>query len=214
MRSLVVAVVVISWLPSLARGGAVDVFIDSHCIDCHDESTAKGDFDITALSYPLAVADLGRWTRVFDRIEHGEMPPPEKSKVSSDERRQFLAAFGTELLAASKANLVQEGRGGLRRLTRVEFENNLRLLLELPHLISGTNYRRTVTLMDSPKYPLCWICRECRWKAILMRPRWRCERRWLQCQACRTGYTTFHGDPVVSQSRDLWGARGDVFRAR
>jgi len=135
MRTLVAAILSTSLLPSLACGGAVEVLIDSHCIDCHDEITAKGDFDITALPYPLdGSADLGRWTRVFDRIEQGEMPPPEKSKVSAEERRQFLGVFGAELLAASKAKLAKEGRGGLRRLTRVEFENNLRLLLKLPHL--------------------------------------------------------------------------------
>jgi hypothetical protein len=110
-------------------------FIDKHCIDCHDDSLSKGDFDITALAFDLRHADTrGRWTRVFDQIEKGEMPPPEKSKVSVEERKAFVSQLSAALMAATRADIAQNGRGPVRRLTRVEFENNLRVLLELPHL--------------------------------------------------------------------------------
>jgi hypothetical protein len=110
-------------------------FIDKHCIDCHDDSLAKGDFDITALTFDLNHTDTrGRWTRVFDLIENGDMPPPEKSKVSAEERQVVVTRLAADLLAAAQADQVKNGRGPVRRLTRVEFENNLRVLLKLPHL--------------------------------------------------------------------------------
>lgn len=110
-------------------------FIDRHCIDCHDDSLAKGDLDITALAFDLSHADtLGRWTRVFDRVEKGDMPPPEKSKVNAGERKAAVSQLGAALLAAARAETAKNGRGPVRRLTRVEFENNLRVLLKLPHL--------------------------------------------------------------------------------
>jgi hypothetical protein len=114
---------------------SIQAFIDKHCIDCHDDSTAKGDFDITALPFKLGDAEnRGRWTRVFDLVEKGEMPPPEKSKLGSVERHELVSRLGADLFAANKADIAKNGRGPLRRLTRLEFENNLRVLLEMPDL--------------------------------------------------------------------------------
>jgi hypothetical protein len=110
-------------------------FIDKHCIDCHDDTMSKGDFDITALAFQLDDAgNRGRWARVFDLVERGEMPPPEKSKVSTAERHAFAKELEAKLLAAAQAEVARAGRGPVRRLTRVEFENNLRVLLNLPDL--------------------------------------------------------------------------------
>ncbi len=115
--------------------GAAPAFVEQHCVDCHDETVAKGDFDITALSFELsdrAIRD--RWTRVFDRIEQGEMPPPKKSKITPEERSQIIDGLATDLVVAAQADVAANGRGPTRRLTRIEFENNLRVLLELPNL--------------------------------------------------------------------------------
>jgi len=121
--------------PKSASTSPIHSFIDQHCIDCHDDSTAKGDFDITALTFDLnQVETRGRWTRVFDLIEKGDMPPPEKSKVSTEERQAVVKQLAADLLAAAKADAAKNGRGPVRRLTRIEFENNLRVLLKLPHL--------------------------------------------------------------------------------
>ena len=121
--------------PKSASTNPLHSFIDQHCIDCHDESTAKGDFDITALAFqPEDAGNRGRWARVFDLVERGEMPPPEKSEVTKDERDVFAKELGAKLLAAAQAEVAKAGRGPVRRLTRVEFENNLRVLLNLPDL--------------------------------------------------------------------------------
>jgi hypothetical protein len=118
-----------------ASANPIHAFIGKHCIDCHDDSVSKGDFDITALAFDLSHADTrGRWTRVFDLVEKGEMPPAEKSKVTAGERQAVVSQLGAELMAAARKDIAQSGRGPVRRLTRVEFENNLRVLLELPHL--------------------------------------------------------------------------------
>jgi hypothetical protein len=110
-------------------------FIEKHCIDCHDGSTAKGDFDITALDFNLSdAAKRSRWTQVFDLVDKSEMPPPEKSKVSKEERQDFSQELSAKLLAAAKVDVAKTGRGPVRRLTRVEFENNMRVLLKLPDL--------------------------------------------------------------------------------
>ena len=118
-----------------AVGGRIQTFTETHCVECHDNDLAKGDFDITALKFQLDDAGTrSRWMRVFDRIRLGEMPPPEKSKLAQEERSALTALLAESITAADSADIARNGRGPLRRLTRVEFENNLRVLLELPHL--------------------------------------------------------------------------------
>jgi hypothetical protein len=121
--------------PFKAAAHPIQGFLERHCIDCHDDSAAKGGFDIAALGFELHDTDTrNRWTGVFDRIEKGEMPPPEKSKVSAGERQAVVLQLGRELLASAQEEVARNGRGPVRRLTRVEFENNLRVLLKLPQL--------------------------------------------------------------------------------
>jgi hypothetical protein len=110
--------------------------IRSHCIDCHDDSVAKGDLDLTSLAFePAEAANRERWIRVIDRVAKGEMPPPKKADgFSSGDRRTFLNSLQPALLKADREDLAAHGRGPVRRLTREEYENNLRDLLRLPHL--------------------------------------------------------------------------------
>lgn len=117
------------------RPPSLEAFVERHCAQCHDDSALKGDFDINALEYRLDdPANRNRWGRVFEVLEQGQMPPPEKSKVSEKERTALLGMLGAELVAADSREVAQFGRGALRRLTRTEFENNLRVLLGMPHL--------------------------------------------------------------------------------
>lgn len=121
--------------PKTASTNPIRSFMDQHCIGCHDDSIAKGDFDITALAFDLSHTDTrSRWIRVFDQIEKGNMPPPEKSKVTIEERKAVVSQLRMALITAEKVETAKNGRGPVRRLTRVEFENNLRVLLKLPDL--------------------------------------------------------------------------------
>ncbi|MDC0201549.1 hypothetical protein OAK04_04055, partial [Verrucomicrobia bacterium] len=64
-------------------------FLQRHCIKCHDSDTAKGEFDLEA----LIAADWNhegtpdQWERVLKRVREGEMPPPKKKKLPSNEER-------------------------------------------------------------------------------------------------------------------------------
>ncbi|MFO0870271.1 MAG: DUF1592 domain-containing protein [Pirellulales bacterium] len=113
----------------------VAAWLQKHCSECHAGNTREGDFDIQALAYQLADAPTrGRWEQVLERVEQEAMPPPESSRLTREERQQFVAALRPELVAAARAEIRKQGRGPLRRLTQVEFENNLRGLLQMPHL--------------------------------------------------------------------------------
>lgn len=108
-------------------------YLEKHCQGCHNAATKKGNLDLTALkSAGENPADFARWVKVHDRIESGEMPPAPRKRPPEAETRAALAALTETLVKAETAQQKGARRTGLRRLTRVEFENTLRDLFDLP----------------------------------------------------------------------------------
>jgi hypothetical protein len=114
--------------------GEVKQFLEAHCLDCHDADTSKGGLDLSKLQYDLADTQLRqRWVLIFDRIEKSEMPP-DSTDLSAAERAGFSRKLGEALHVADLADVITRGRGPVRRLTRREYQENLRDLLRLPNL--------------------------------------------------------------------------------
>lgn len=114
----------------------VEVFLDSHCVDCHDSDEPKADFDLTGLSRDLTDGKtLSTWVRLFDRVDKKEMPPGGKAnRIEVEERDSALKLLGDALRQADRGNIAKHSRGPVRRLTRDEFQDNLRDLLKIPTL--------------------------------------------------------------------------------
>ncbi len=111
------------------------VFIEKHCAECHDAETKKGNLDLTSLQPDFADAEnFARWVKVHDRIESGEMPPKKKPRPPAKETAAMTKWLRTSLVDAEQKKLAGEGRTGLRRLTRAEYENTMRDLFDLPGL--------------------------------------------------------------------------------
>ena len=110
-------------------------FLEKHCYECHDEDVSKGGLDLPALPRNLSNLDiLRKWTGIYDRIAHGEMPPEDKEQPSEGEKAAFLATLGKQLVGAEKAMEVKMGKGLVRRMNRTEYEHTLQDLLHLPLL--------------------------------------------------------------------------------
>lgn len=116
-----------------------DVF-EGSCFDCHNANDAEGDLDLTALPFTFKFNDRDRdqshhelWVRIYDRVDSNEMPPG-STHLEEQQRKAFLSELRDALHAADLSAIRQHGRGPLRRLTRTEFEHNLRDLLQLPQL--------------------------------------------------------------------------------
>ena len=132
------AVLLLTTLPALHAAEKppqpIATIIERNCTDCHDAETKKGKLDLTALTFDLAdPKGMDRWVQVFDRVKNGEMPPKSED-LKPEDRKALLAALESSLHAASTVATAQKGRGPMRRLNRIEFEQNLRDLLALPHL--------------------------------------------------------------------------------
>jgi hypothetical protein len=107
-------------------------FIETYCIDCHDEETEKGDRNLEPL---LEVKDFAKHLtgleEVLDQLNLGEMPPKKKSvdQPTREETRSVIAVL-TEYLSAHEDSKVS-GSTVLRRLNRQEYRNTMRDLLGL-----------------------------------------------------------------------------------
>jgi len=110
-------------------------FLDAHCYVCHNAETKNGNLDLTALQFdtndPKAFA---LWVKVHDRVQSGEMPPPEMGKIPETARAPFLRTLATPMIAADARRARQGGRAVWRRMNRYEYENTVRDLLGAPWL--------------------------------------------------------------------------------
>ncbi len=104
------------------------------CLDCHDSSSAEGGLDLTSLTFDLDDRRLrDHWILVHDRIQSSEMPPEAESLADGD-RQPLVKVLHDALAKADREDVLENGRGPLRRLTREEYEQNLRDILQMPLL--------------------------------------------------------------------------------
>lgn len=109
---------------------AASEFLQNHCAACHEGDAAEAGFDVGALTTDLSNAQtLEKWIYVYDRVHAGEMPPPESSDVSTDEREAFLASSREWLTEHQHRQWNEQGRVRGRRLTNLQLERTLHDLL-------------------------------------------------------------------------------------
>jgi hypothetical protein len=108
-------------------------FFEKHCHQCHDATVKKGGLDLTALKVePANPENFARWLKVHDRIASEEMPPRKKARPPAAESAAATKWLHDLLVNAEQTRAAGQGRTRLRRLTRIEYENTVRDLLDLP----------------------------------------------------------------------------------
>ncbi|PYM13173.1 MAG: hypothetical protein DME18_09600, partial [Verrucomicrobia bacterium] len=114
---------------------ATRLFVEKHCVECHDEDAKKGGLDLTALKFdPASSTNFSRWVLVHDRVSNGEMPPKKKARPEAADLEAFTKSLSSSLVSAEQTRMAKEGRATRRRLNRYEYENALRDLLRAPWL--------------------------------------------------------------------------------
>ncbi len=105
-------------------------FLETHCTDCHDDSTQKGNLRLDNLPVDFAQPDtFACWVKVLDELDTHEMPPKKKTPPSAAEAKAVTDWLRQSLIATSVARRQGEGRTNTRRLSRVEYENTIHDLL-------------------------------------------------------------------------------------
>lgn len=137
--------------------------IKQACCKCHDKETAEGGLDLTALPFDLNDhATRDRWIRIHDRIELREMPP-QAEDLPEARRAELVKLLASAIHDADHREISVNGRGPLRRLNRDEYEQNLRDVLQLPHLDirdmlpedrEGHHFNKTSATLDMSRVQL------------------------------------------------------------
>jgi len=126
--------------PSPAKAGGfqrakLEHFLERHCYECHDDLTAEGDLDLYSIADDLSEPDAFiHWSQIFERVDKGEMPPPKKDRPEHKDWESFLAHLEGGLIGVEQDLRNQFGRAELRRLSREEYANSLKDILDLPHV--------------------------------------------------------------------------------
>ena len=109
--------------------------LEKYCYDCHDTATQKSGLDLERFGeLPAALRDRDTWGTVLEKLESHQMPPPKEDNPPSPAERQQLIAWINQLAALPDPDLGTRdpGKPLLRRLTRLEYNNSVRDLLQLP----------------------------------------------------------------------------------
>lgn len=116
--------------PAPALDPKVQAYLDDHCMKCHDEDNAKGDFRIDTLSAKVGVENTPQWLEIMERINSGEMPPKkEKKRPGAEENAGVVAWIALKMKEGEAARMAARGRVSYNRLTREEYVNTVRDLL-------------------------------------------------------------------------------------
>ncbi|MCE9606004.1 MAG: DUF1592 domain-containing protein [Planctomycetia bacterium] len=103
-------------------------FLVKHCDECHGAKKAEGDLRLDTLSADFGdqkTADV--WARVRERMRDGEMPPPKRPRPDDAEAQAVLTWVAEQTRSGVRPPV-------MRRLNRIEYENTLRDLFDLPGL--------------------------------------------------------------------------------
>ncbi len=133
LRGLFAGLILFATQSVTAAGGPIHAFLEKNCTGCHDADSKKGGLDLEGLKSAVEdPATVPRWSKVYDRLVAGEMPPPkEKAPPDPAAGREFLAVLKTEIVRAERS-AGSLGRTRIRRLTRTEYENTVRDLFSMP----------------------------------------------------------------------------------
>jgi len=110
-------------------------FVRQNCLDCHSGDDAESGFNLENATVDLRDSDnFLLWSNVIDRVSQGEMPPADYDQPTTEDHSEFSLALRTTLVRAAQKRQQEFGRSELRRLSRVEYANSLKDILDLPHL--------------------------------------------------------------------------------
>ncbi len=101
-----------------------------YCVECHDNDTSKGDFNLEAILGMPLTEHASAWEKVVKRLHTRQMPPASQKERPSETDYSTAVTTLTRALDAAAAQHPQPGRTEtIRRLTRTEYQNTIRDLL-------------------------------------------------------------------------------------
>ena len=105
--------------------------LDRYCVACHNDRLETGGLSLEAMDLTNVAADAVVWEKVVAKLRAGAMPPQPRPRPEPAAYDGFRAWLETELDRAAAADLRPGRTEALHRLSRAEYRNVVRDLLEL-----------------------------------------------------------------------------------
>ena len=106
-------------------------FVESNCFDCHDSATKTADLALDEILVQDVTKNQETWERVVRKLSTRQMPPIEMPRPSEADYEAALASLESSLDAVAAAPPNPGRSETFRRLTRTEYQNCIRDLLNL-----------------------------------------------------------------------------------
>ncbi|HTB11479.1 MAG TPA: DUF1592 domain-containing protein [Bryobacteraceae bacterium] len=125
-----VALIVYALAPLFCRADtfqtAVQPFVDTYCIGCHNDKVKSGGVNLKAADL---ASQRDAWERVVEKVEAGEMPPKGAPRPSEKQAAAVTKWLEEEFAREDSALKPDPGRVTARRLNRYEYNATIRDLL-------------------------------------------------------------------------------------
>ncbi|WP_199186880.1 DUF1592 domain-containing protein [Blastopirellula marina] len=108
-----------------------ETFLEKHCVRCHGPETVERDLRIDQLSRDFnAGIDGHLWAEIVERINSGEMPPPDEPlQPTADEIDAVVSQLDARIRAGRAARMAARPPVAHYRLSRREYQNTVYDLL-------------------------------------------------------------------------------------
>jgi mono/diheme cytochrome c family protein len=117
-----------------AAGDAPQVraVVEQYCVSCHDSEEPEGGLDLESIESDRIADHPKAWEDVVRRLRARQMPPPGRKKRPSEQAYASVQSQIESELDRAAAERPNPGRTDtIRRLTRTEYQNAVRDLLDL-----------------------------------------------------------------------------------
>jgi len=118
-----------------AQGAAIKdshiELLDQYCSECHNFEDFSGGLAFELLDTGNLLTDAETWEKVLLKLKAGMMPPLGKDRPDENQLHSFVSDLGSSIDAAWKGQ-PDVGAPLLHRMNRVEYQNAIRDLLDLP----------------------------------------------------------------------------------
>ncbi len=105
--------------------------VDRYCVACHNDRLETGGLSLEGMDLSDVAGDAAVWEKVVAKLRAGAMPPQPRPRPAPAAYDGFRAWLETELDRAAAADLRPGRTEALHRLSRVEYRNVVRDLLDL-----------------------------------------------------------------------------------
>jgi len=124
MRKLVFATTLIGIFAAQLSIQANPALMETHCAKCHNDDKLKGDFSLSHLGDLPSNDTAFLWEGALDYVTLEEMPPPEKSELTDEDRNEVIR-YLTQLVREYHESNETPKRVQPRRLNNRELANSI-----------------------------------------------------------------------------------------